>query len=780
MTKYLLIARSNLRKTKGQTASMIVLILLAAFMLNLWLMLSMDYKANFDRYHTALNAEDVTLSVNADAPGLHDLLRQTLEADDRVAQYCLDPCMHMSGNLPYNGGTMTCWFVFLEKQAALTRSIGRIEIIEDSAYTSGVYLPLIYKTDDIAVGNPIEITIGNHRMTYTVCGFFNSIMMGSNNCTLTEMVFTQDQYAVLAQGGYAPEALLCSVRLKDRTENLSYEAALKNTVSGQYPNIIMMSNCYDNVTQARYISQMICSGIMSAMAFFVLLIALVMLVSNIVNYIQVNMKNLGVLKAAGYTSGQLILTLLLQFSCLTFGAAIAGAGASYSLFPAVNTMMTAQTGIPYAIRFLPLPLLLTLGILSGTVALAVWLAARRIRKIEPICALRSGIRTHNFRRNPIPLADTGLPLNPALALKTTLSGIRNNVTICITMLVLSLVVVFSGLMTENVIADMTPFLNLIGGEIADSCISVHREAEEDFLEEMLADERVEKVYLYTTLSVAHVDGAQLMATMCDDFSASNNPNSVFQGRFPRYDNEIAIAAKYAGEKDLRIGDEIEITANGVQEAYLICGFTQVSNNLGKDCLLTRTGYERLGTLTDTSYYLNLAPECDIDTFNREVNGKFAQNINTTINIRTTVESAAGIYVSLMTIIVIAVLVLSAIIIAFVLYLLVRTMLNNKYRDYGIMKALGFTTRQLIVQTALSFMPTAVLSTIIGLILCSLIINPLTALFLNGIGIVKCTFIVPAGFIAAAGCGLVLFAFAMACLLSLKIRKITPKALLTGE
>lgn len=97
-----------------------------------------------------------------------------------------------------------------------------------------------------------------------------------------------------------------------------------------------------------------------------------------------------------------------------------------------------------------------------------------------------------------------------------------------------------------------------------------------------------------------------------------------------------------------------------------------------------------------------------------------------------------------------------------------------------MKALGFTTRQLIVQTALSFMPTAVLSTIIGLILCSLIINPLTALFLNGIGIVKCTFIVPAGFIAAAGCGLVLFAFAMACLLSLKIRKITPKALLTGE
>ena len=63
MKKSLLIIRSNLRKSRGQTAAMIVLILLSAFMLNLWLMLSMDYKANFDRYHKELNAEHVTLSV---------------------------------------------------------------------------------------------------------------------------------------------------------------------------------------------------------------------------------------------------------------------------------------------------------------------------------------------------------------------------------------------------------------------------------------------------------------------------------------------------------------------------------------------------------------------------------------------------------------------------------------------------------------------------------------------------------------------------------------------
>ena len=65
-------------------------------------------------------------------------------------------------------------------------------------------------------------------------------------------------------------------------------------------------------------------------------------------------------------------------------------------------------------------------------------------------------------------------------------------------------------------------------------------------------------------------------------------------------------------------------------------------------------------------------------------------------------------------------------------------------------------------------------------MCGFIINPLMALFLSGIGVVKCTFAVPVGFTAAAGAGLVLFAFGTLCLLSLRIKKIAPRALLTGE
>ncbi|MDE5896383.1 MAG: ABC transporter permease, partial [Clostridia bacterium] len=411
MRKLFLIARSNMRKAKGQTVAIVVLILLSAILLNLWLMLSMDYKANFDRYHDKLNAEHVTLAVD-DADGtVYEFLTETLDSDAAVKEYRLDSCMFMISTFPYNGGMMNSDFVFMDKQTALSRTVGKIEIIEDSDFTSGIYLPMLYKSNDYSVGKTIEISIGSNPVTYTICGFTNSIMLGSHNCSLIQLILTEDKYAELEELNYAPKATMCSVRLNDKSTNLNYEATLKSNISEHFPNTRMIGSCYDTVLQARYIAAMICSMIISVMAFIVLLIVLVVIISNIINYIQVNMKNLGALKAEGYTSRQLICSLLLQFLGLIVLATILGTAMSYAIFPVVNMMMIAQTGIPYAIHFLPLPAFISLLILGGAVALSVWLSARRIQQIEPIVALRSGVQTHNFKRNHVPLEKTKAPLN---------------------------------------------------------------------------------------------------------------------------------------------------------------------------------------------------------------------------------------------------------------------------------------------------------------------------------------------------------------------------------
>ncbi len=780
MTKEILLVRSNLRRSKGQAAAILILILLSSCMLNIWLMLALDYKQNFDRCHDRLNAEHVAFTIDKEPDEINNGLTQILENDSRVTDYCMSHALSMTGSFEYNGGEMNTEFILLNKHTALTRPIGKSEIVEEDSCKSGIYLPMLYKTGDISIGKIIDISIGSHTMQYTVCGFFNNTMAGSHNCSMCILILTEDKYLELEDAGYAPKSSFVSIRIRHKEESENFEASMNEQVSEEYPDARVLMNSYELVTQSRYISQMICSGIVSAMAFFVLLVSLVVIASNIVNYIQENMKNLGALKAVGYTGRQLIASLMLQFIGISFSASIVGAAASYCIFPAVNTMMISQTGIPYTVHFLPLPFLITSIIESASVAVSVYLSTHRIRKIEPITALRQGMQTHNFKRNHIPLDQSNAPLTLALSLKTTCSSFKQNVTIFITMLVISLVVVFSALMLENMILDMTPFINLVVGETADSCINIQKEIEDDFVQKMEQDKRVEKIYLYHSINVHHAEGAVLTTTLCDDFSKVNNHDVIIKGRFPKYDNEAAVAAKYAQDTGLQVGSEITLTSGQKEASYIISGFTQMSNNLGKDCLLTRSGYEKIGSLENEDYYLNLAKDVNIDDFNEEISKAYQKKINITINVSSTIAGFSAVYVVLMTIIVSAILILCVIITGLVLYLLVRTMLNNKKRDYGIQKALGFTTRQLIFQTTLSFMPAAILSTALGLILCSLIINPLTAIFLSGIGIVKCTFHIPVIMIIISGIIMTLYTFAVTCLLSRRIKKIYPRELLSGE
>lgn len=443
-------------------------------------------------------------------------------------------------------------------------------------------------------------------------------------------------------------------------------------------------------------------------------------------------------------------------------------------------MMDAQTGMPYSVRFLPLLCLVTAAVIVGAVALSVFISARGIKKIEPITALRQGITTHNFKKNHISLDRSKAPINFTLALKTTLSGAKQNVTICVTMLVLSLILVFAGVMYKNVIANVKPMLNMVVGNIADYGVLVSKNDEEEILRELEKDSRIEKIHQFSQNYVLHKGGAELELRYSDDPSKINNQKFIIEGRFPKYENEAALGAKYAKDNGLKIGDEITLSYEGKSYAYLITGYTQYSNSLGADCFLTNEGFDKIADSYTISNFIDLKDGTDINDFDKEILERFGDKIIYTDKIQTYITENLSVYTSLVTAIVAAILILSVLIILFVLYLLVRMLLSNKKRDYGILKALGYTTRQLVLQTALSFMPTIIISAAAGIAVSSFVVNPLFTVVMGGIGIVKCTFEVPLLFNVIAGAGLVLIVFGVACLLSLRIRKIAPRELLSGE
>lgn len=771
MSKNSLLTRSNLRKAKGQTVAIIVLVLLASVMMNLWLMLGIDYKANFDRTHDRLNDGHVTLCFCRDENAV-DFLKNKLDNSPDVTEYCVTDFIDASVNT-------------FEKETALSRKVGRFEIVEDSKYQSGIYLPIIEKGDadwQHQIGDEYKIDTGDGaELSCTVCGFLNSAMMGSNNCMMCGYMLTDDKYDELNGMASDFRKWVCvSIRLKDKFQSGEFEAELKNALTDEFPDLGINSSSYEFVTTTRYISQSICAAIISGVAFIIILIAVVVISSNVVNYIKENMQNLGALKAIGYTSRQLVSAQTAQFSGIALAASAVGVALSYTVFPYVADMMNQQTGIPYEVRFLPIPCVITIAFIVVAVALAVFLSARGIKKIEPITALRRGISTHNFKKNHVPLDKTAAPINFALALKTTLSGVKQNVTVCVTMLALSLILVFAGVMYNNVIADVTPMLNMVVGEFADYAVLVDKNDEDEFFLEMEKDDRVEKIYQFSQNYVLHKGGAELEVRFSDDPSKMNNQKFFIEGRFPKYENEVAVGVKYAKDNGLKIGGEITLSYEGKSFTYLITGYTQYSNQLGADCFLTNKGFDKIADSYGIANYIDLKDGTDINEFDEEIFERFGDKIILTDMVQAYIDESSSVYTSLVTVIVTAVLVLSVLIIVFVLYLLVKMLLNNKKCDYGILKALGYTTKQLVLQTAISFMPPMIVSTAVGIAMSTFVVNPLIAVFLGGIGIVKCTFEVSALFNVIAGAGLVLFAFGAACLLSLRIRKIAPRELLSGE
>lgn len=779
----ILLARANVRKAKGQTAAIIVLVLLSSMMMNIWLMLSMDYRKNFDRCHDRLNDGHVNLAAYVVGDDFKDFISDTLDERDDVTDYTVSDAFCAPFSYEYNGGELSQLGVILKKEDALSRNVGKFEITEESDIKSGIYLPMLYGMgNNYAAGDTLKITILGEEFEYAICGFFNSAMVGSHNCNMMSFLMTEDKFEEFSEETAALKSAYASIRIKDVSRCEDISAELKDAISKEFPEVVVTGNDYKMVSTSRYISQMICAGILSAMAFLVLLIGVVVISSNIANYIQENMQNLGALKAVGYTGGQLIAALIMQFSGISAIAAAAGIAVSYCVFPGVNEMMIAQTGIPYTVRLQPLPIVFTVIFITGVVSAAVYFSAKRIKKIEPITAMRQGIATHNFKKNHVQLEKTSLPLNAALAMKTMFGGLKQNVTVCVTMLVISLILVFSVTSARNTIVDIKPMIEMIAGEFADSAINVNLGREDELVSVLEEDSRVEKFYLFTnnSMEIQHVGGTTLYVSVVDDCSKMNNQSMAVEGRYPKYGNEFALAAKYAKDNGIKIGDEVALKVGNSQEKYIVSGFTQCSNSLGKDCIMTREGYEKLSALPNVTYYIDLAEGTDIDGFNGEISDIFGSDVNAAQNVLSIIESTGGVYVMLMTFLVIAIVIISCIVIVFVLYLLVRTMLNNKKRDYGILKALGFTTGQLIVQTAMSFMPSIIISSAVGIAVSMRIINPLMAVFLSGIGVVKGTFIIPVELCVIAGIGLALFAFGAACLMSLRVKRIAPVELLIGE
>lgn len=776
--KYVNFALSNIRHSPGSIVAIALLIIIASALLNTALFLSVDYKQSFMREKERLSGEDIDLLFAETSYGTNqkDDLADILSENSAIRQFEIDECYSGRGTVDYGDTSVFNSISLLRYEDAKKKQIGKYEILESDG-GSGVYLGYVFKVGaGYSIGDTVTVTIGSQSRTFRIAGFYNNIDTGTVNCSDTALLLTDDCYDDIENFG-APSYRV-SIRLRDMGKADSIESVVNEDVSSSLPTLLLVaSSSIRKLSTARYVTTTIFKAIIVVSAIVIIAVLLTIIAITLSNYIRSSIKNLGILKAVGYTSNILIVSVVCEFMVISLIMSVVGVAGSYLLFPAINNAMEQQVGIPYHIHFLPGEAVLAVAVCTGIVIITAFFSVLKIRRILPINAIRE-YRTKVNKTSLFSLDMSRFGINTSIALKNWISGKARNAVIFIFISIVAFSVGFACALYQNVVVNGDDVLKLVCGQMTDSVIGVDASHEQSLKDELSDNEDVDRYYMFTINAVAPAGMSKMSAYVIESAEYIDAQRVCIDGRLPSTDHEIAINGAYAKQNGLKTGDTVTFKQDDEDVRFTVTGIIQGAYSSGRDCFLTRDGYTRFAALKDIRYYVDLKDGVDIDTFNSSI-GETC-DVMYSINYRKSVDVIAGSYITILKLTTVIVMVLSFMITGFILYVLLNVLLSSKKREFAIYKALGFTTGDIIYQTVASILPTSVIATAAGLWISRRGATSLFTLALNGMGIFS--FGNPTKSLYLVGSGIMLIIFIIVCtiLLSDSVRNITPHKLFTNE
>lgn len=784
MERELLLTKSNFQKNKGSSIGLFFLIFISAVLIGAALLLFFDAYPTARKEAARLEAGDSYLWIRENVEGITDediekLLKE--EVSDYYSYHCLG---YSNVSLPFGDG-MVAPGLLIYNTDAFQKKLDRTEVVvsDDGITEDYLYLPYqFYTSGGYRIGEPYSFELSGTTYTFIIKGFTNTTNWGCSNCGIYEFVLDDVSYEKLWQKEKAADSILISMKLKEGVRASGFNLKIENEILKLNGASIVEGQVLEDVLAGKSFMSLIIAVCFLVITMILIMVVTMMLISCISNYIRENLKIVGALKAIGYTSHNIRLALYIQFGMLAMIGSLLGIGCAYALMPAVSKLVIAQMGVPYTVSF---HMGITICPIIGLVLFVIGItgaSTRKIKTIEPVVALREGQTAHNFKKNHVRLDRSVLGLQVSLALKTMCTNVKQNM---ITFFVTGLLIfscIISLMLYENF--SRNPKLELLSFELCSGAVATDAETADAVYSDLEKRGDVTNIREICNIRLQYKEEDRLLAYIFDDVSKMNNVEVCYQGRLPEYDNEIAVSGKFCEEYGYEVGDELELQYGGRSYRYLITGLVQTCNNSGKEAVFSKQAAEHIIDFTGRPvyYWFDCAGADEVSTQEilDECIDKYGDHIVATINFYKTIEGSMTIFRKVAGMMLVLVVIISVIVTAVVLYLLMKTLLYNKRKDYGIYKALGYTSGNLILQTALSFMPAITLSVIVFSILSYYTANPYMRIFMGTFGLMKCNFAIPVGGTVMIGFGMVLFAFLIAILLAGRIRKLEAYDMLTQE
>ncbi|MDO5291901.1 MAG: ABC transporter permease [bacterium] len=780
----LLIAKDNMRKSKGSTIVLFALIVVSTILIYSGLSVLTQLNGFLDQKAAQLNTSDYICSVEKKNESfLQEALSEQgdtafVESSDVIESMTVEVQNKTKNDHVKTASVYVC--PYNESQVlSKPKFVGEFETLKERS----IYVPYaLHATGGYEIGDMLSIQITGVEFEYEIAGFFEDMVFANVSSSGCYEFYVLNSCLEKMKGKLeqSKQRYFIQIRVKEGTDIKAYEKeVIKAYTKKAGIDAGLEGMLTETYKQGNSIFVNILMAIIMAFAVVLIVISLVIIRFSIHVEIERNMENIGSLQAIGYTTTQIRRAIILQFLFIGIIGILIGIIAALAAAGAMGNIVSVSVGLKWINKISgPVIAIATLSILSLMI-LVTELVVRKIKRITPLTALRSGIETHNFKKNHLPLEHGKGRVNIQVGLKGIFQNVRQNFVMMSIICLLSFAGVFAMTMYYNFNVKEEGVLNLVGIENANVQVIAEKENVGQVKEDIKKDSRVSKTTNYATeyMTVKKENMEEnLLAHICDDFSTLTLDTAI-KGNHPRYDNEVGMTSLLAERMGVQIGDSVTVGFGGEEKEFIIVGLTQQISNLGLGIEMTDQAAKRIVPSYElTNFYVYLKDGVSTSEYMGQLNARYANTSVVFYNNQEMLISSLESFKSAIGMLCIIFVAITIFVIVLTLLLLISLKLVKERKNYGIFKAIGYTTKQLILQIIVGFLPIILAGILAGLAAGLFLSNPLIGLMIKSVGISKINFTISPFYAIVLPCGIGVTAVVTIFLASIKIRNITPNEL----
>ena len=733
MNSLFFIAKNNIKKHKGEVAILFALIFIAGALLFMSLSLILSGKNMINecdrKYHVA---DLLVMAKNTD----EDTVRGIIDPIEGAEMIEYVPVIDTGADYLYRDmdaeDAISYEFYFYDstKPTYLMSYPEEFIDLNDDEIT----LPY-YMSYTIHAGDTFIIKIAGKDYEFKVKGFTENLFFATSmNISGFNVLVSHDVFEEISESvDPSCNKITAYCKVKEGVALEEYDKAVQDAFPDEI-SFTTTDRAVMNVATTS-ISNIACSIILVFTVMLVVMSIIIMHFS-IKNFIELNIQNIGLLQATGYTARELRLACITEQMIIgilaTVAAVIVGLFCSRPL-TTLSGMLIGLSG--FSGICLPALISTLIGI-PAMVFLGSLIATSSYKKLTVLEALRSGITSHNFKKNHFPLETSRLPLSLVLAGKNIFGSGKKSVFITLIVAGLTFSSCLGFTLYQNWALDQSALLKLVGFEAAD--LQVFTPGNEEFVEAMLDNDNVRTVNEWSTLSSMEVTYLGNSTTLGIDVYSDIDRleyDYILEGHLPQNENEIVLSTAEAEKIGVTLGDIVDVKslADDSTVPYTVSGIDQKINNMGKKAVMNEEGALRLNPDYKFNYVLvYLNDPSMVKELKRQWEEDYPDCQFTLVDdlIGSTVNTLTSAMESICVIFIVA----TCFVVILTQLLLTRAQVIRERTELGVSKALGYTSGELIRRTLMTNIPTIVFGIILGIVMHIGIANRTVLLGLSAFGI----------------------------------------------